>query len=240
MDSGNKRMLRDSVNLSRLIQSDNQFDIGGSNQLVQSLGNLMKNNFSEKLLDYTNLKALENYYFPYNKEKDHQKLNELAKLFRGGVNKISSRFYEKYENRVNFLHDNRKLPYFNAELEKYTKGDKKENLIDSLTFKDKIERLQHPNIIRPSAFLQLNLTKIKRQEAKDKEEEKEVEQSSNRKRLLSMDERQMNLIGLFMKQLDENTDKDEDMKKFFIYDREKHLDNVNFVSGREAETVFNL
>lgn len=213
-----------------------------TNSANKSIFNDNKTNALEKLLEYTNLVELEKYYFPFNKDKDLKKIQELGKIFRIGVHQFNSPFFENYTNKINYIEDCRRVPYFNSNLEKFidnNKNDKNVGYIDSLSFKDKIEKLQHPNIIRPSAFFQLNMAKINRE---IKLKEKNLKESSlireKKSKRLNHNDSKTKLRKMFTSQIDENLD--EDMIKFFKYDKLKYLDNVLFEKGRAVEIVLNM
>lgn len=178
----------------------------------------------------TNYEKVEKMYFPYNSEKDHKKLGEMAKFLKSSVNKIiSDPFFDNYENRVNFIIDSRILPNLKANL--VTEKDQ----IDNLTFKSRLEKIEHPNIIHPSALVQVNMMRKAKQNKKDNEVKLRNKKKEEKQRE-TLNEKLENTISQFKQQLAEQFNQNEIMLNFFRY-RLDSFNAVYFQDGRIKDSI---
>eukprot|EP00340_Litonotus_pictus_P000262 CAMPEP_0170528264 /NCGR_PEP_ID=MMETSP0209-20121228/13768_1 /TAXON_ID=665100 ORGANISM="Litonotus pictus, Strain P1" /NCGR_SAMPLE_ID=MMETSP0209 /ASSEMBLY_ACC=CAM_ASM_000301 /LENGTH=256 /DNA_ID=CAMNT_0010819363 /DNA_START=425 /DNA_END=1191 /DNA_ORIENTATION=+ len=190
-----------------------------------------------------NLKSVyqcENHFFPY-KEKDYQKLGQMKNFLKSHLNSIKDPFYQNLENRVNFLHEGRKVPNLKAMVNSSLNLN---NAADSIEHEErssldendeqravqtKILRIEHPNIINPKSLIQLNILKREKQKKMDEDKKlKALKKDSNSKK-----NKLTGSINEYKKNLRERYNQDEDMLGYFKYKLKKFVD-VSFERGREG------
>lgn len=230
---------------------------------------LKKSSIQDKIInkedDLINLKSIhqcENYFFPYNKDRDFQKLDSMKKYLKSNLIKINDDFYAKFENKINFLAESRKLPNFkalvmqslsfNKEVDKNISNNnnnveedilKNDTLIKEKSNKEleniglikTMKKIEHPNIIDPFSLLQLNVMKRFKQLKLDNERKEALKKQNE----IQVNRNKFNENVVLMKQhLDDINNKDEDMLGFFKY-KIKQFNEVFFEKGRAAECILN-
>lgn len=178
--------------------------------------------------------GLEEKHFPFNSSKDFKKIANMTKLLKSNITTVvTDPFYEDFENKINFVVDSRLLPNIRS---KFVDSPIQQD--NNLAFKEKLEKIEHPNAIHPSALVQINKIRKLKQNKKDEEKIKTVEQYNRHKNLTSNDKLEKT-INSFKKQLADQYNKCEDMQNFFKYKIDSY-ENVFIQSGRIKQEILDI
>ena len=234
-----KSEIKEKLIKLRLKRREKEREFSEVNFMNKSIDNIKTNDITlggsnlEQLL-LTNKDKIEYAYFPY-KIRDEKKLNEMAKFLKSSVTVVmDDPFFKNYENKINFISDSRILPNLKANL--VHENDSK---VDNITFKNKVEKIEHPNIINPSALFQINIIRKMKQTKKDKDNKKIMEKTEEKKIETTINQMLGTSIANFKKILSDGFSKKEESLNFFKY-RLEAFNNIQIETGILRNVVLNL